>query len=277
MVRPTVALLGAPDRGGHTRPTYAHDHCLTVMDGGGVISHLELERHTRAKQDNRLPELFADLVEAGVIELPDEFDLVFVNVCHAHSFRSTCGRFHLTATAPKELFGDLLPARIEAWPQGAGRPHDVFLCQHELAHVSTALAFAGAFPDNALLVHFDGGASRSNFSAFYCRHSQSPIEPLVAHWDMVETAELFSSNSVAVRVLGLAPEDHLSIGGKLMGLASYGRAHPALAEFLERSGLTRRDCNDYEAVLAEAQHVFGYAEPASGPDNELSQDIAAAF
>src|SRR5205823_427413 len=118
-----------------------------------------------------------------------------------------------------------------------------FLCPHELAHVSSALPFLGSFPDQSLLVHFDGGASLSNFSAFHSVHRDGvpAVSPLTWHWDFVDVAELFSANPISRELIGVLTDDYLSIAGKLMALASYGRDNEALTAAIEREGLARRD------------------------------------
>src|SRR4051794_7942560 len=114
-MRPTVALYGTPERGKHRYPTFAHDHCATVMDGGRVVAHLELERNTRVKHDNRLPELWHSLIENNALTLPDSFDLVAVNAFHAKGFASACGRYRVYAESPEELVGDLIRG-ANTWP-----------------------------------------------------------------------------------------------------------------------------------------------------------------
>jgi carbamoyltransferase len=131
------------------------------MDHGRVIAHLDLERYARRKHDNRLPSLLHALIQERVISLPDAFDLVVVNDCRVSGFASDCGRYGFRCRPPGALVCDLIPG-FHQWdaPAGGG-PVESFLCQHELAHVASALPFGGRFPDHSLLVHFDGGATPS--------------------------------------------------------------------------------------------------------------------
>jgi predicted NodU family carbamoyl transferase len=79
------------------------------MDHGRVIAHLELERYTRRKHDNRLPSLLHALIQERVISLPDAFDLVVVNDCRVSGFASDCGRYGFRCRPPGALVCDLIP------------------------------------------------------------------------------------------------------------------------------------------------------------------------
>jgi carbamoyltransferase len=249
------------------------------MDHGRVISHLELERYTRRKHDNRLPSLLHILIQERVIPLPDAFDLVVVNDCHSNGFASDCGRYGFRCRRPDALVGNLIPGLHQWDGPASGRPVESFLCQHEFAHVASALPFCGRFPDHSLLVHFDGGASLSNFSAFTCKyHNGAPvIQPLIWHWDLIDVAELFSVNATTFDLLAVPNDDSFSVGGKLMGLASYGRDDDALTSFIESEGLIGARHPARQEAIAEARRRFGYEPCTLGPDSQLSRDIARSF
>jgi carbamoyltransferase len=279
MIRPTVALYGTPEIGSPAHPTYAHDHCITVMDHGRVIAHLELERYTRRKHDNRLPLLLHTLIEERAISLPDAFDLVVVNDCRASSFASTCGRYRFHCRQPQALVGALIPGSHQWDAPGSAGPVESFLCEHEFAHVATALPFCGPFPDDSLLVHFDGGASLSNFSAYACKYRNGApvVQPLVWHWDLIDVAELFSANPTTFELLAAPDNEFLSVGGKLMGLASYGREDEELISFIEQECLLGRRHRARTEAIAEARRRFGYGPCALGPASQFSCDIARSF
>ena len=79
-----------------------------------------------------------------------------------------------------------------------GREVSAWALNHELAHLFSCLPFFGMFKENSLLVHFDGGASLSNFSAWLFKEGK--LINLLAHWDYRYLTSIFNANALVFGV-----------------------------------------------------------------------------
>lgn len=222
MSRATLAIYGIKDRNSLQYPAYVHDHNLCLMKDGQVLQYLQLERYTKRKYDNRLDLFLEELISQGELKLPEEFDLVSVNAFIGNAFISQGGKIRFEAAIQTSLGEKLVPAQAyyqhEDWQ---GRSLCAYNCSQELAHIASNMAFYGSFRENSLLVHFDGAASLSNFSAFHYTHGQ--IQLLEYGWDMKYLANFFNDNALSFAMIGAGPGEHTSVPGKLMGYASWGK------------------------------------------------------
>lgn len=231
MAKATLAIYGIKDRNNLQYPAYVHDHNLCLMQDGQVLQYLQLERYTKRKYDNRLDLFLEELIRQGELELPEEFDLVSVNAFVGNAFISQGGKIRFEATIQPHLGVGLEPA--QAYYQYAdweGRSLCAYNCSQELAHIATNIAFHGAFKDNSLLVHFDGAASLSNFSAFH--YTQGQIHLLEYGWDMKYLANFFNDNALSFAMIGAGSGEHTSVPGKLMGYASWGTYSEDIEQWL---------------------------------------------
>ncbi len=218
----TVGLYGTPDVGRGDRPTYTHDHGIALMRDGRVLTVVQLERWTGRKHDNRLPSYIGALLDRFV--QPDEpVRFVSSNVFVGDGFWSDDGRLRIEPAEEIGVPGILHRAHCRWYPDGKTPRHaEAWIVCHEFAHIASALPFCGSFPEGALLVHVDGGASRSACSFWRWEGQQAQL--LHHAWDdLKDEVNNFNDSPLARAILGEPPSAHLSIPGKLMGYAARGR------------------------------------------------------
>jgi carbamoyltransferase len=274
--RATVAIYGIKDRCQLEQPAYTHDHNLCIMRNGTILQYLSLERLSRKKYDNRLDYFLEDLIESKLIELPDEFDLVSVNGFVGNAFISKNGKIRFEAARIKTLSAELEEAygyyQFNEWE---GKEITSYNCPQELAHISSCLPFFGNFKENSLLIHFDGAASVSNFSAFHFKSGQ--LRLIEYGWEMKYLANFFNDNSLAFKILGSTPGDHCSSPGKLMGYACLGNYSPEIENWLIDHSFFKSEWNSDEYILKSIEENFELK--VDGFDNRISffQNVAATF
>ena len=279
MSKPTLALYGIKDRNNTLYPSFVHDHNLCLMQDGKIVKYLQLERYTRRKYDNRLDLFIDELIDDGTVLLPDDFDLVCVNDFTGNAFISHSGRLRFEANRLETLSPALIPARAylnnrEGW---GGKELAAYCCSHELAHIFTTIPFHGVFKENSLLVSFDGASSLGNYSAFLYR--DGTLKFIENNWtDLGFASKLFNDNKLAFRTLNIAPHEHCSVPGKLMGFASWGTYRPAIENWLKDNRFFN-GCSLHHGVdiLQSAKERFGDVCPEFDTKNPFLQDCAATF
>lgn len=213
--KPTLAIYGIQDRTNSEWPLYVHDHSLALFEGGKLKKLLQLERKSRAKRDNRLyQQIYSILKEEKLIGKP--YDLIFVDNVVGRAFISTEGNMRFEAPLCSELSTDMEKG-ISYWVDGE---RDAYVLNHELSHIFSCLPFYGNFKENSLLIHFDGGGSKSNFSAWVWKNNQ--IQVVEYHWDLKYLSSFFNANGLNFAILGANILDQNAVPGKLMGFASFG-------------------------------------------------------
>ena len=224
--KPTLAIYGIQDRIELDHPGYVHDHNMVLMSGGKVVRLLQLERLSRHKRDNHLYRKITDILREEKLIYPADYDLVFVDNVVGRAFISTDGQARFEAPLNNTLHASAEKGRCWWY----GRDHDAWVVNHELAHIFSSLPFTGEIRDNSLLIHFDGGASLSNFSTWTYRDNQLSL--LEHHWDYKYLTSLFNANALAFAIIGARMDDQNSVPGKMMGYASYGTYSPELEKWL---------------------------------------------
>ncbi|MGQ8338898.1 carbamoyltransferase C-terminal domain-containing protein [Sunxiuqinia sp. A32] len=226
--RATLAIYGIQDWFEYEHPFYVHDHNLCIMRNGKVEHFLQLERITRRKRDNKLYEEIYSILKKKKL-LAEDFDLVFVDNVVGRTFLTSKGDARFEAPLNNQLATSLEKGRC--W--WFGREANAWVLNHELSHVFSCLPFFGNFKQNSLLVHFDGGASLSNFSAWLYRGNK--ITKITAHWDYQYLSSIFNSNALVFAVIGAKLSEQNSVPGKMMGLAGHGKYRPELEEWLRKN------------------------------------------
>ena len=214
-MKPTLAIYGIQDRDEYDYPFYVHDHNLCIMEKGRVREFVQLERLSRHKRDNRLHLKLADLIRERKLA-GEDFDLVFVDNMVGRSFINKQGNVRFEAPLNRILAADKEEGRC--W--WFGRQQRAWVLNHELAHIFTCLPFYGNFKPNSLLVHFDGGASQSNFSAWHFKNKR--LVKISAHWDYKYLTSIFNANALVFSVIGAGMNEQNSVPAKFMGLAGLG-------------------------------------------------------
>lgn len=275
-MKPTLAIYGIKDRGEYEKTGYVHDHNLCLMQDGKILKYIHLERYTRRKYDNRLDLYIEDIIKKHLPELGDDFDFISVNSFVGSSFISKNGRLRFEADRLKSL--TLEPVRGRCWFESApwsGKEIPGYVCSHETAHTFSCIPFYGLFNDNSLLVHFDGGASSSNFSAFHWKNGK--INALEHHWELSHLSKIFNDNSFTFHMLGAAGGEHCSVPGKLMGYAGLGKSDLAIEKWLIGNGYFRDFWEKPEKILQSANNEFGINLQGFDLRNKFFQNAAASF
>ncbi len=267
---PTLAIYGIQDRFDYEYPFYVHDHNLCIMQNGQVQQFLQLERISRVKRDNKLYEkLYAILKEKKL--LATDFDLVFVDNVVGRTFLSPQGNVRFEAPLAEKL--------VSSWEKGRcwwfGREMQAWVLNHELAHVFSCLPFFGNFKENSLLVHFDGGASLSNFSAWTFRNNQ--INLVEYHWELKKLSTLFNANALVFAIIGAKLAEQNSVAGKVMGLAGHGTYSCEIESWLEQHQYFENIWNHKSVFFAEAEKAFGIQLKSFDQKNPFIQNIIATI
>jgi carbamoyltransferase len=266
----TLGIYGIQDRSDHPYPQYVHDHSLVMMHEGKVENMLQLERYSRIKRDNKMHRHLTTLVrEAGWVDR--EADVVFVDNVVGRSLISSDGQIRFEAP----LMGRL----TKTWEQGRlwwfKREMNAWVLNHELAHVFSCLPFFGEFEENSLLIHFDGGASLSNFSAWMYRMGK--IIPVEHHWELKQLTSLFNANALTFGIMGAKMQDQNSVPGKLMGYAALGNYNEDI-EFWLRQNKWFEDCwSQRSAFFERAKADFNIDLQSFDQHNTFLQDVVATI
>lgn len=275
-MKPIFTFYGIADRFPHHFPAYVHDHNLCLMDQGRVVDYLHLERISRRKYDNHLPNWLEQLEEEGLLKVPRDAVWVGVNSFVGNSFISRHGRFRLEGMQSGYLDTGLWNAN--AWHQPSpweGYKPEAYLISHELAHIGSCLPFYGDFKDNSLLVHFDGGASLGNYSAFLFKEGKLTL--IENSWEMSDLSKLFNDNGLGFALMKAKPGQHTSVPGKLMGYAALGTYREELVNWMEEHNFFRDAWGNREGFYAVAKEVFGWAGDLNDLQDPFLKDVAAAI
>lgn len=223
--KPTLAIYGIQDCSPHQ--SYSHDHNLCLMQQGEVLEFLQLERISRVKRDNKMHEQI-DFLLRTKRWVDKDFDLLFVDNVLGRAFINTLGNVRFEAPISPTLQTSPEEGRCHWY----GKTRKAFALNHELAHIGSCLPFFGTFKENSLLVHFDGGASQSNFSAWLYKNSQ--LQLLHAHWEYKWLSAIFNANAFVFAAIGAKQKDQNSVPGKMMGLAGHGVYKPEIAQWFQQ-------------------------------------------
>jgi len=166
-----------------------------------------------------------------------------------------------------------VPLKAHSWWLDKSR--EAWMVNHELAHIFSAMPFYGRFPDNSLLVHFDGGASKSNFSAFSFRDEK--INLIEAHWDLKHLSAFFNANALCFGIIGARKEEQLAVPGKLMGLAAYGSWSGEIEKWLRRNQWFANIWGSKKDFFNSAEQEFGWREKHMDSKDPFLQNIVATL
>jgi len=276
MSKATLAIYGICDRIASNYPFHAHDHNICLMQDGKILNYMQLERYSRRKNDNRLHEFIEEIIDNKVIDLPKEFDMVNVNSFIGNCFISKNGRLRFECSVPDELYVDLLPGYgYFQNNRKEGINLNSYLLNHELAHIATCLPFFGEFKENSLLVHFDGGASLGNFSAFLYKNKQ--MQRIENHWELSEYSKLFNDNALAFYMMQAKEYEHCSVPGKLMGFASFGQFNEEIAIWMKENNFFKNIWGHPDLFLKSVAKNFNIFLDGIYSENSFVQNCAAIF
>lgn len=225
----TLAVYGIQDRFDFPYPMHIHDHCIALFFKGKIVKYLQLERKTRMKHDNKMHKNICDILKEEKLIASPKYDIVFVDSIVGRSFISSNGNIRFEAPLNNGLSNGL--EKGYCW--WFNREEDAYVINHELAHIFSCLPFFGPFKENSLLVHFDGGASKSNFSVWH--FNQNRVSLMDYHWDYKYLSSFYNANALNFSITGTDQKDQNSMAGKLMGLAAYGKYDAEIEKWLEKN------------------------------------------
>lgn len=246
-----------------------HDHNLAVFEGGVLRDYLHLERVTGSKYDATLEKHVEDLVRRLKLTGGDHPAICSVDHELGKAFISSGGRIRLESLCYSDSLEGLQPAKA-FW---FGEQLRACTISHELAHIYSCLPFFGDFKEEALLVHYDGGASLSSFSAWICRDGRPRL--LTHHNHLRKLTSLFNANALMFALTGTPPTAQHSVPGKLMGLAAYGRYSAELEKWLDSNGYFADIWKSTRPFLEKLKSDWDVGLPAIDNRNKMLQDIAA--
>ena len=266
----TLAIYGIQDRFDYEHPFYVHDHNLAIMQNGKVEYFLQQERISRRKRDNTLHLHLKEILKQEK-QLGFDYDIVFVDNVVGRTFLTSSGVVRFEAPLNTGLATGLEKGRC--W--WFGREVEAYALNHELAHMFSCLPFFGNFKENSLLVHFDGGASLSNFSA--ARYKNGKIEWLEYHWDLKPYSTIYNANALVFAIIGAKLADQNAVPGKFMGFAGWGSYRPELEEWLREHDFFHNIWGQTSVFFHQAKKDFGVDLRSFNQKDPFIQDIAATL
>jgi len=267
----TLAVYGIQDVKNYSYPVYLHDHNMTLYQNGRIINHLALERHTRNKYDHRLPGYVYPLLKQEKITGKKNLDLVFVDHVIGRAFISRQGNIRFEGPLHSGLSQH--PERGQAF--FLDHHPAAYVVNHELAHIFSNLPFHGPFKENSLHVHFDGGASKSNFSAWLYRNAI--ISPLEYHWDLQYLSSFFNANALTFSLVGANQKEQNSMPGKFMGYAAYGNYKKDIELWLIKYNYFKNIWGHKQYFFDRLKMDWNIILKHFDRRNPFLQDIAATF
>jgi carbamoyltransferase len=269
--KPTLAIYAIQDRNDGNTPYYVHDHGITLMHRAKVLKHLTLERISRHKHDNKLHQTIYQILKEEHLLAPDDFDLLFPDNVVGRSFISSCGKLRFEAP----LNYSLLPTIEEGRCWWLDHERKAYAINHELAHISSCLPFYGSFREDSLLIHFDGGGSLSNFSAW--QYKNKTLRNLTFHWDYKYLSSFFNANALVFGIIGARFDQQNAVPGKMMGLASFGTYSKQLEVWLVENKYFADIWGKKSVFIQKAQKDFGWKKGKLSTEDSFLQDIVATL
>jgi carbamoyltransferase len=268
--KPTLAIYGIQDREEYEHPFYVHDHNLAFMENGEVKWFLQQERISRRKRDNSLHLHLKEILKEKKL-LTGDSDLVFVDNVVGRTFLTRQGDVRFEAPLNRKLETGL--ERGKCW--WFGREKEAWVLNHELAHMFSCLPFFGNFKDNSLLVHFDGGASLSNFSAAMVKNNK--LEWLEYHWDLKPFSTIYNANALVFAIIGAKLPEQNTVPGKFMGFAGWGTPRKELKTWLFQHDFFQDIWGKTSLFFQKVKKDFGIELKSFDQKHPFIQDVAATL
>jgi carbamoyltransferase len=268
--KPTLAIYGIQDRFDYEHPFYVHDHNMAFMQNGKVEWFLQQERISRRKRDNSLHIYLKTILKEKKL-LGKDYDLVFVDNVVGRTFLLQSGEVRFEAPLNIGLATDL--EKGKCW--WFGEEKEAWVLNHELAHMFSSLPFYGDLQDNSLLVHFDGGASLSNFSAAAYKNNQ--LDWLEYHWDLKPYSTLFNANALVFAIIGAKLPEQNAVPGKFMGFSGLGNYRPELGNWLKRNHFFQDIWGKTSVFFEAAKNDWRVELKSFNQKDPFIQDVAATL
>ncbi len=267
----TVGIYGIADIERRSYPVFTHDHNISVFNNGKLLHYIQLERITRRKYDNRLDEFLYQLLKSYDIVNKSMPTMVFVDNVVGRSFCSFHGDIRFEAPINDELHS----CEEEGNLRWLGTEGKGYVVSHELAHLFSCIPFYGRFKENSLLIHFDGGASKSNFSVW--RHDNGKIRLLDYHWDLKWLTGFFNANPLSFALTNGNIKNQNGVPGKLMGLAAYGNYREEIEAWLQEYQYFYDCWGKSKAMVEKINSDWNVNLRNLHPESRFLQDVAATM
>lgn len=266
----TIGIYGIQDINNSNIPTISHDHGICIMQDGKVLFNIQLERLNREKHSDAMPSLLYTLLKEKKL-LNKKCELVFVDNVLGRSFINKEGNIRFEAPLSEVLHNSYEKGRL--WWLDVSKK--AFVLNHELAHIASCLPFYGSFKNNSILIHFDGGASMSNFSVW--TYNNNGLKNLEWNWKLKRLSSLFNANALTFAMVKAKTFDLNSVPGKFMGFASYGTYNEDIEKWLEKHDFFENIWSKKQQFFKAVKEQFGIIINSIDQHNKVIQDIAATI
>lgn len=266
----TIGVYGIQDINDSETPTISHDHGIAIFKNGKIIYSIQLERIDRKKHSAYLGDSIYNLLKSKKL-LTQPCNYIFVDNILGRSFINKQGNIRFEAPIKNILTPSVEEGKL--WFLDKVRP--AYAINHELAHIGSCLAFFGEFKNNSLLVHFDGGASLSNFSAWILNSDK--IIPIEYHWDLKWLSTLYNANALVFGMVQAKQHELNSVPGKFMGFASLGKYSKEIAIWLKENSFFEHCWKSKKDFFASAKKQFGIEINHLDQKNPFVQNVAATI
>ncbi len=250
-------------------PKQIHDHNVSVFQDGNLLNYIHLERISRVKYDANLHDHIEDIFQKLNLIKNKNTILCFADHELGKDFHSAGGKI----TCKSYDLTDDISTLKEGRANWFGTEVKAYGISHELAHIYSCIPFFEEFRDESLLIHYDGGASVSNFSAW--EYNKKKISNLSCHWHLKQVTNLFNANPLVFRLTGTKPRYHNSVPGKFMGLASYGTYKPDIELWLRKNNFFSDIWSSPKGFFARIKSDWGMEINTVDTTNTFLRNIAA--
>lgn len=266
----TIGIYGIQDINNSDIPTISHDHGICIMQNGKIVFNIQLERLNREKHSDAMPEMLYELLKKKKL-LKQNCKFIFVDNVLGRSFINTIGNIRFEGPINSALSTSYEEGKLW-WLDHKKNAH---VLNHELAHLGSCLPFYGNFKNNSLLVHFDGGASISNFSTWEFKNET--LKNIDFNWKLKRLSSLFNANALTFAMVKAKAYDLNSVPGKFMGFASFGKYDAEIEEWLEQNDFFENIWSNKQVFFKALNVKFGINLNYIDQKNPIIQNIAATI
>ncbi len=266
----TIGVYGIQDINTSDIPTISHDHGIAIMQNGAVIRSIHIERLNRKKQSAELGFMLYSLLKSENL-LNEPCNYIFIDNVLGRSFINTEGNIRFEAPIQKKLKANIEEGNLWLLDKNI----KAYALNHELAHIGSCLPFFGDYKENSLLIHFDGGASKSNFSAWhYYNHELTLVE---YNWDLKWLSSLYNANALVFSIVNAKQKDLNSVPGKFMGFASFGTYSESIEKWLRQNSFFETCWKNKKAFFESAKKHFNISIKHIDQKASFIQDVATTI
>lgn len=266
-----LGIYGIHDISAGKNPMLIHDHNLTLFLNGELKYYIHLERYTRNKFDAGIHDHIEKIARDLKLASKKNIELCFVDHEIGKAFISSEGKIRFEGYESRSLTPNLHKGKAYWFENEV----PAYWISHEVAHLYSCIPFFGPFRENSLLIHYDGGASLSNFSAWIYR--EGLLKPFFYHYKLKWLTNLFNANALVFRMTGTLPKYHNSVPGKFMGLASFGSYNSKIEEWLETNAYFSHIWASSKPFLSKLKEDWGISLQMIDNHHPFIQDVAATI